>query len=61
MAEKMQIQNMTYFDETMQKIFKHCEHVLRVPYVGDRELNKLVDQTVLGVNAKPSPLLKYFN
>lgn len=52
---------MSYFDETINKIFKHCEQILRVPFVGDKELNKLMDQAVLSNNAKPSPLLKFYN
>lgn len=37
---------MVEFDETMKKIFKHCQNVLRVPYVGDKELDRLIEQAI---------------
>ena len=49
------------FDETMEMVLEHCKRILYVPYVGPQELERLIHKSILHPDAKPSPVLKYFN
>ncbi len=42
-------------------MLEHCRRILNVPYVGPEELDRLIHKSILGPEAKPSPVLKYFN
>ena len=60
-AESKKIKNMIRFDETMEKIFKHCRRILTIPFVGPSELESVIMENILSDDAKPSPLIKYVN
>ena len=49
------------FDETMEAVFEHCRKILNIPFVGPLELDRIVYNSILSPEAKPSPVLKYFN
>lgn len=59
-AESLAIEGMCRFDDTMKLVFQHCKQVLEVPNTGMKELNRLVEKSIIEKHATPSPLLKFY-
>ena len=49
---------MVKFDKTFKLVMDHVRKQLKISYI---DLNKHIEQSILGPRSEPSALLKYYN
>ena len=58
MAESQTLDRMVKFDKTFKMVMDHVRKQLDISPI---DLNKHIEDSILGKQSKPSPLLKYYN
>ena len=49
---------MIKFDKTFKMVMDHVRKMLNISHI---DLNKHIEKSIMGNQAEPSPLLKYYN
>lgn len=58
LAESQTLENMIKFDKTFKMVMDHVRKMLDISHI---DLNRHIEKSIMGINAEPSPLLKYYN
>ena len=58
LAESQTLDNMIKFDKTFKMVMDHVRKMLDISHI---DLNKHIEKSIMGIQAEPSPLLKYYN
>ena len=58
LAESIVLERMVKFDKTIKLVM---DHVRRMMKISNRDLNRHINETILGPKTEPSALLKYYN
>ena len=58
LAERQSLDRMVKFDSTIKMVMDHVRKMLKISHI---DLNRHIENTILGKSAEPSPMLKYYN